>query len=96
MAVHWNILYFCLSSKRCLFLYDNLIMFQGRVESTRTHLSTELGEEDFSKAGTDPVSKYKTQQEFPSSPQRRNERLHVGFPGNLEGKNPPAMQVTRV
>lgn len=60
-------------------------MFQGKVELSRTHFSTELGEKDFSKAGRDPVSKYRTQQEFPSSPHKRNERYHgldVGFPGN--------------
>ena len=85
-----------LSSKCCHFLYYSLTIFQGRVESSRTHLSTELREKDFSKAGGNPVSKYKTQQEFPSSPYKRNERHHVGFPGNLEGKNPPAMQVTCV
>ena len=96
MAVHWNIRCFYLSSKCCHFLYYNLTMFQGRVESSRTHLSTELREKDFSKAGRDPVSKYKTQQEFSSSPHKRNERHHVGFPGNLEGKSPPAMQVTCV
>lgn len=44
---------YCISASlfKALSLYDNLIMFQGKVESTRTHLSTELGEEDFSKAG---------------------------------------------
>ena len=88
-----------LSSKRCHFLYYSLIIFQGKVELSRTHFSTELGEKGFSRAGRDPVSKYKTQQEFPSSPHKRNERHHgldVGFPGNREGKNPPAMQVTCV
>ena len=37
-----------LSSKRCHFLYYSLIIFQGKVESSRTHFSTELGEKGVS------------------------------------------------